>query len=119
MNKPINKKQTVILTVDTSTPRLSLALYKNNKIYETILKKEIPDYAENLVPQLDKILKQSKTSLKDISIIGCNIGPGSFTGLRIGLSFVRTLAEELKTKLFVSNSFFINLEFTIILSAFF
>ena len=51
-------------------------------------------------------MKQSKTSLKDISVIGCNIGPGSFTGLRIGLSFVRTLAEELKTKLFVSNSFY-------------
>ena len=109
MNKSINKKQKVILTVDTSTPNLSIALYKNNKIYGITLSKEIPYYAENLVPQLDKLLNSTKTLLKDISIIGCNIGPGSFTGLRIGLTFARTLAEELNKKIFVSNSFYIAL----------
>ncbi len=100
----------IILSVDTSAKNLSLALLKNNKILETQLVTENPDYATYLIPKLDFLLKKTKTSLSEISIIGCNIGPGSFTGLRVGLSFIRTLATELKIKIFQTNSFYICLE---------
>jgi tRNA threonylcarbamoyl adenosine modification protein YeaZ len=101
-----NTSEEIILAIDTSTPQLSVALYKNKKIFELVTQQNFPDYAENLIPMVDKLLKKSDTKLKDITSVGCNIGPGSFTGLRIGLSFVKTLSQELKTKIFVSNTFY-------------
>ncbi|MFN3551024.1 MAG: tRNA (adenosine(37)-N6)-threonylcarbamoyltransferase complex dimerization subunit type 1 TsaB, partial [Endomicrobiia bacterium] len=82
-----------ILSLDTSTKNLSMCLYKNGKFYEENIQSE--DHSENLTKILDKILKKTKTKLNQITHLLVNIGPGSFTGLRIGLSFVKTLALNL------------------------
>ncbi|MCX7957063.1 MAG: tRNA (adenosine(37)-N6)-threonylcarbamoyltransferase complex dimerization subunit type 1 TsaB [Endomicrobia bacterium] len=96
-------KKHKILSVDTSTTNLSMCLYKEKKFYlvNTLNK----DHSEYLVLSLDKILKKSKTNLKDISYLCINTGPGSFTGLRIGLSFIRTIAKHLNIKVVVTTSF--------------
>jgi tRNA threonylcarbamoyl adenosine modification protein YeaZ len=96
-----NKKS--ILAIDTSTHFLSMALYKDGQIFCST--KNSLDHSENLVKILDKILSLSKVRLKDINLLAVNIGPGSFTGLRIGLCFVRFLAKYLRLKIVTTTSF--------------
>ncbi|MEN3014087.1 MAG: tRNA (adenosine(37)-N6)-threonylcarbamoyltransferase complex dimerization subunit type 1 TsaB [Endomicrobiia bacterium] len=93
----------IILTVDTSSWWLSMSIYKEKKIYTKTA--EVEDHSDALIKFLDELLKKSKTTLKDLTHIGVNIGPGSFTGLRVGLSFVKTIALNFKLDIICINSF--------------
>jgi len=97
------KNKKLILAIDTSTHFLSMALYKDGQIFCST--KNSLDHSENLVKILDKILSLSEVRLKDINLLAVNIGPGSFTGLRIGLCFVRFLAKYLRLKIVTTTSF--------------
>jgi len=97
------KNKKLILAIDTSTHFLSMALYKDGQIFCST--KNSLDHSENLVKILDKILSLSEVRLKDINLLAVNIGPGSFTGLRIGLCFVRFLAKYFRLKIVTTNSF--------------
>ena len=97
-NKDVN-----ILAVDTSTYMLSISLYKNGSTY--CISKKSSDHSEELTTSLDTMLKKSNLCLDDINLLGVNRGPGSFTGLRIGLSFIRLLAKFLKVKIIATTSF--------------
>jgi tRNA threonylcarbamoyl adenosine modification protein YeaZ len=97
------KNKKLILAIDTSTHFLSMALYKDGQIFCST--KNSLDHSENLVKILDKILSLSEVCLKDINLLAVNIGPGSFTGLRIGLCFIRFLAKYFRLKIVTTNSF--------------
>jgi tRNA threonylcarbamoyladenosine biosynthesis protein TsaB len=80
------------LAIDTSTEIFSLAL----KISGGQLKeKNIPGkkHSEKLISEVDALLKEDGLEPEDISAIGAGIGPGSFTGIRVGLSFAITFAQ--------------------------
>lgn len=96
-------KKKVILAVDTSTWQLSMCIYKDGKFYSKSLPTE--DHSDSLINCLDELLKKSGLKLTQINYIGVNIGPGSFTGLRVGLSFVKTLGLSLNLKVICVNSF--------------
>ena len=51
--------------------------------------------AEQLVPMIDRVLKQAGVAYKDIDLLAVTVGPGAFTGLRIGLSTARALGLAL------------------------
>ncbi|PHV11535.1 tRNA (adenosine(37)-N6)-threonylcarbamoyltransferase complex dimerization subunit type 1 TsaB [Chitinimonas sp. BJB300] len=80
-----------LLTLDTSTEYLSLALqYKG----ETLLRDwhAQQKHAEMTLPQIQQLLADAGASLQDLDGIALSIGPGSFTGLRIGCGIVQGLA---------------------------
>ena len=52
--------------------------------------------AQAVLPMIEKILQQNSISLKDINQIRVNTGPGSFTGLRVGISIANTLGFFLR-----------------------
>lgn len=52
--------------------------------------------AQAALPMIEKILKENKYDLKDLDSIEVNVGPGSFTGIRVGLSIANTLSFVLK-----------------------
>lgn len=74
-----------ILSIETSSPILSVAVKKGSACTEINFKKG-RYHAENLVPLVDRALRKLKLSAKKLDVIMCGVGPGSFTGLRIGLS---------------------------------
>jgi tRNA threonylcarbamoyladenosine biosynthesis protein TsaB len=77
-----NKKNTVGLKID-------------NKEY--LLTKNIPSNKEQIILlMIDKILKKYKVEPENLSAIQINVGPGSYTGLRVGLAIANTLSFALK-----------------------
>ena len=50
------------------------------------------------MPMIDEVCKFSKIDLSEIDVFACSIGPGSFTGLRIGLATIKGFALSLNKK---------------------
>jgi len=87
-----------ILAIDTTTKFLCLGIYKQGKVFE--LNEELGTrHAELLIPKLKTLLKKAALDITDIDYFACAIGPGSFTGIRIGLSTAKGLAFGLNRPL--------------------
>ncbi|MCL5407026.1 MAG: tRNA (adenosine(37)-N6)-threonylcarbamoyltransferase complex dimerization subunit type 1 TsaB [Patescibacteria group bacterium] len=84
----------MILDINTTRrEKIYLILYKekSQKCFEF----ETQDQSADLLVVIEKILKQQKTLLKNLKAIMINIGPGSFTGVRVGVTVANTLAWTL------------------------
>lgn len=82
----------MILLLDTSTKECKIYIYENNNYIEHIWQAD-RDLAKELFEYLKSYLKENNYSLDDISGMGVFLGPGSFTGLRIGMTVVNTIAD--------------------------
>ncbi len=81
-----------ILAVDTAGKTLGVALLQDDRLkYECYLDGGMT-HSETLMPLVDHCLKLCGLTCADIDLFGVNAGPGSFTGLRIGLAAVKGLA---------------------------
>lgn len=89
-----------ILTFDTSLNKTYITYGENDEIkISKILESDKEKYhSAFLVPELINILKSQNITAKDIDAIGINIGPGSFTGIRICTVIARTLAQQADIK---------------------
>jgi tRNA threonylcarbamoyladenosine biosynthesis protein TsaB len=84
----------VLLAIDTAAPRLALAVLRGEQA-ETLVEDMATGQAERLFPALDELLTRAGVTYKDLIRIAVTTGPGSFTGLRIGLSAARGLGLAL------------------------
>ncbi len=84
-----------LLALDTSGPALQIALLQNGKI-ETYIEDIARGHAEILFLRLEKFLAQNELSYQDLTHLAVTTGPGSFTGLRVGIAAARGLALALK-----------------------
>ncbi len=95
----------LILNIETATKNCSVSLAENGK---TIALKEVNDgsysHAENLHVFIQDVLKDANKSLKDVAAVAVSKGPGSFTGLRIGVSTVKGLCYALDVPLIATNT---------------
>lgn len=85
-----------VLAIDTSSSMGSIALVEDEFLlgeYSLYVK---GTHSEKLLPLIKEVLNNSAVSLNEIDCLGVAIGPGSFTGLRIGLSTVKGIAFSLK-----------------------
>ncbi len=80
-----------ILAFDTSNGSLSIALLEDQKILQLVSIQENGKQAETLVILLEDVLRNNKIWYNDLDLIATTKGPGSFTGVRIGLSCARAL----------------------------
>jgi tRNA threonylcarbamoyladenosine biosynthesis protein TsaB len=80
------------LAIDTSTKSASIALLRDSDILSEILVNLDVNHSVVLLPALDYILGLSRIEPDEIDLFACTIGPGSFTGLRVGASTVKGLA---------------------------
>lgn len=82
-----------ILAIDTSSKICSVSILEDKNL---IIEKHNDDektHSQKLMPLIDEIFKESKYSLEDMGLLACCIGPGSFTGLRIGISTVKAFSD--------------------------
>lgn len=81
-----------ILALETSTSEGGIALMEDQKILAEHPFKTNENFGQNLFPLIDQIFKETNLTLKDIGLIAVNAGPGSYTGLRVGVTCTNTLS---------------------------
>ncbi|MBQ8533506.1 MAG: tRNA (adenosine(37)-N6)-threonylcarbamoyltransferase complex dimerization subunit type 1 TsaB [Clostridia bacterium] len=84
-----------ILSIDSTAVSASCAILSDSKIIARSFVNTSLTHSQTLMPMVEDMLKSAKTSLKDIDCIAINVGPGSFTGVRIGISAVKGMAFAL------------------------
>lgn len=85
----------IILGADTSLPILSVALLRDDEIVGAIALEGKDSRNEKLLPALDWLLAEGNISRESIDLLAVTRGPGSFTGVRIGLATIQGLALAL------------------------
>ena len=92
-----------ILAVDTSSKNCSVAIVEvyENKNYNIIAFENSDDektHSQKLMPIVDKVFKKHNLTLKDMDLLACCVGPGSFTGIRIGIATMKAFADVTNIK---------------------
>ena len=92
-----------ILAIDTTTKKAGVALKDDNNIYFKEIDNEIT-HSEKLLPLIDEVLHEACVNLQDIDLLAVTLGPGSFTGVRIGISTVKAIAKVINKKILGTTS---------------
>lgn len=83
------------LAVDTSTATAGIAVADENGLLAEFMIKDMKTHSQKLVPMLKELLDSLRLELSDIDVLAAVTGPGSFTGLRIGVTTIKTMAYAL------------------------
>ena len=94
----------ISLFIDTSSSDVSIAIIKDKNILASISKETPNEHSIYTVKYLDDILKKSNLNPEDIDKIMIVNGPGSFTGVRIGVTVAKTYAYLLKKDIITISS---------------
>jgi len=81
-----------ILGIETATVGCSTSVVMDGRVVAESISNRPRAHAESLLAQVDEVLRKAALELSDIDGLAVSIGPGSFTGLRIGLSVAKGLA---------------------------
>jgi len=82
-----------ILGINTSSDICSVCLLEDTTLLKELTLSNGKTHSENLVPLLKELMDSCNISFKDIDLIAIDKGPGSFTGIRIGISTIKAIAE--------------------------
>lgn len=82
-----------ILSIETASEICSVALLEDNKILKEINLENGNTHSQNLMPIISQILKEERLKLNDIDLFACDNGPGSFTGIRIGIATIKAFRD--------------------------
>ena len=94
----------LILNIETSTTLCSVSIAESGKV---LVIKEVNEgytHAENLHVFIEEVLGKANVSVKDLNAVAVGSGPGSYTGLRIGVSAAKGLAYALQIPLIAVNT---------------
>jgi len=78
-----------ILSIDSSSPSGSVALLENHRITDQKSLKKTSTFSNSLLPLISRMLAEAQHDLPDVDGFSLTTGPGSFTGLRVGVSLVK------------------------------
>ena len=84
-----------ILSIETSNKICSVAILEDKNLIKKIELNNGLTHSETLMPLIKQILEETKLSLSNIDLLVCDIGPGSFTGIRIGIATVKAFTDSL------------------------
>lgn len=87
------------LTIDTTTKVTAVSLAEDGRLIAEGFLHTAKTHSERLIPMLDQLLTAASWTLQDLEMIGVVRGPGSFTGIRIGIATAQGLAQVLKLPL--------------------
>lgn len=83
-----------VLAVDTSSNAASVALVEDNILLGEFVLNHKKTHSQEIMPMIDDVLKRCGCEVSDIDLFAAAKGPGSFTGLRIGIATVKGLAHS-------------------------
>lgn len=89
-----------LLLIDTSNQPLSVAITDGNDVLAEITNNTKTNHSVQLMPMIQRLFNESSMSKNDLDGIVVAEGPGSYTGLRIGVTTAKTLAYALNCKLY-------------------
>ena len=83
-----------ILSIDTASDVCGVSILENNNLIEKfdVITKE--SHSQRLMPIIENAFKKTNLTIDDIDLIVCDIGPGSFTGIRIGVATVKAFCDS-------------------------
>ena len=84
-----------IFAMDTSTLTATVAVLSDEKLLGEFSVSNKLTHSVTIMPMTDSLLKSASLALNDIDVFAVSVGPGSFTGLRIGMATVKTFAQAL------------------------
>lgn len=82
-----------ILSLDTSSKNAIVVITEDEEKIIELNNKEEKTHSQKLMPMIDEVFQKSNLSLNDIDLIVCCLGPGSFTGVRIGIATAKAFAD--------------------------
>jgi tRNA threonylcarbamoyladenosine biosynthesis protein TsaB len=88
----------IILAIETATRAGSVAISRGEEILASTTGDASSSHSTDLIENIDRILRDGSLELRDVDLFAAAIGPGSFTGLRIGLATVKSLAVATNKK---------------------
>ena len=87
-----------ILAVDTSAVCAAVAVTDGEKVLSESQTNTGLTHSRTLMPMIDSTLKNAEIPLESIDMLACSVGPGSFTGIRIGVAAIKGLCDGTKKK---------------------
>ncbi len=85
------KRSSKILVIDTATKYIYLSLIMDGEEKAHIYEEGINNHSVTIIPFLEKILNEEKIGLRDLTEVIVGIGPGSYTGVRIGVTVAKMI----------------------------
>ena len=87
-----------ILSIDTASNICGVSILEDNKLICNLDTDTGRTHSENLMPMIEQAFNKTNLSLKNIDLITCDIGPGSFTGIRIGVATTKAFNDSFYMK---------------------
>ncbi|NLK17372.1 MAG: tRNA (adenosine(37)-N6)-threonylcarbamoyltransferase complex dimerization subunit type 1 TsaB [Clostridiales bacterium] len=92
------------LIVDTSSKCLYVGIRRGEEVFEDFSEDCGLQHSQVLISKVDALIKRSGCPLKEMDCFACCVGPGSFTGIRIGLTTVRAFCQVFEKPILAVNS---------------
>ena len=93
------------LAIDTSGAHLTVAFIDGDKVNSTFIENCNLKHSVVLMPTVENLINSLGVSLNEVDVFACSVGPGSFTGIRIGVSAIKAFAYALSKKVLSVTSF--------------
>lgn len=84
-----------ILSIDTASNICTVAVLEDKTCIKELIVNDTRNHSEKIMPLIEQIFKDTNLTLQDIDLIVCDKGPGSFTGIRIGVGTVLAFKDSL------------------------
>lgn len=86
----------IILAIETVTDTGSVAVLDGERLLQQTFLNGAMKHARDLIPKAQELLKQQGLNFSDVELIGVDVGPGSYTGMRVGVTTAKGLSFSLK-----------------------
>ena len=89
----------ISLFLDSSDKKVVVALLKNEKLMDEVIEENDNHLSEKFLPIIEKIIEENQLQVNDVDTIYVVNGPGSFTGVRVGVTTAKVMAWGLKKRI--------------------
>lgn len=94
----------LMLSLDSSSQAATAAILRDGELLCEYTQNQMKTHSVKMLPMIEQMLKDTGVTFSNIDVYVCGIGPGSFTGVRIGVATVRGFAKTLEKKVVPVNS---------------